>query len=167
MRIKVDHEKANIASGTHYSEGHQKFENSGQKMLKITPKGSSGMDSLKLEKCEVCYVGMMDPNTVETKEKIENEGVKFKIEEKIKSQEEKFDMKRKSVSEEIEFKINGDKFELEEKIVERKIEKEKVENVVEKMDKRKHEKIVAREKKKLKRKIRSGKIIKELEGKNL
>ena len=104
------------------------------------------MDSLKLEECEVCYMGMMDPKWDETKEKIENEGVKFKIDGKNKSGEKKFEIKRKSEPEEIVFKITREKFELEEKIVERKIEKEKVKNAVEKMDK--YEKIVVREKKK-------------------
>ena len=101
------------------------------------------MDSLKLEECEVCYMGMMDPKRDETKEKIENEGVKFKIEGKTKSGEEKFEIKRKSETKEIKFKINGEKFEFEEKIVEKKIE-----NVGERMNERKDEKIVPREKKK-------------------
>ena len=142
MRIKVDHEKANFASGTHDSGGHQKFENSGQKLSKITPKGPSGIDSLKLEDCEFCYMGIVEikrknvdisnernASVVKNVEKFKIEEAKFKIEEKIESQEEEFEIERKSEKEE-------------------KIEKEKIENDGEKMNERKDKKIVPREKKK-------------------
>jgi hypothetical protein len=60
MTVKVDHEKANLASGTNYSEVQQKFGNPGQKISKMATKGSRWMESLKLEKCEACYMGMME-----------------------------------------------------------------------------------------------------------
>ena len=124
MRIKVDHEKANFASGTHDSGGHHKFENTGQKISKMTAKRSSWMDSSKLEKCELCYMGMKEikkddadkrkeRNTLVIKlgegikkeeGKIKMDEVKFKIEEKIESEEEKIEIKGKSGIEEIKMK---------------------------------------------------------------
>ena len=122
MRVNVNHEKANLAHETNYSENHQKFENPGKKISKMTTKGSSWMDSQKLKTCEVCYMGMMEikqddadkrkgrnasvVNCVEgiKKEegKIKMEEVKFKTEEKIESEEEKIEIKGKNEIEEIQ-----------------------------------------------------------------
>jgi hypothetical protein len=44
MRVKVDHEKANLASGTNYAEAQQKFGNPEQKTSKTATKGSNWMD---------------------------------------------------------------------------------------------------------------------------
>ena len=60
MTIKFDHEEAKVASGKHYSQGHQKFRIQGQKMSKIAPKEPSWKDSLKIEECEVCYMGIIE-----------------------------------------------------------------------------------------------------------
>ena len=42
MRVKVNHEKTNLASGTNYSEAKQKFGNPEQKISKMATKDQVG-----------------------------------------------------------------------------------------------------------------------------
>ena len=126
MRVKVDHEKANLASGTNYSEAQQKFGNPGYEISKMAKKRSSWMDSLKLEKCEVCYMGIVEikrkdvdiskgrnASDIKSVETIKTEEARLKIEEKIESQEENVEINKKSETEQNK---------MEEKIVKEKIE---------------------------------------------
>ena len=109
-------------------------------MSKIAPKESSWMNSLKIEECEVCSMGIMEAkkNNIDVSRgrnasvikcierikkeegKIKIEEAKFKIEEKIELEKVKFKIEEKIESEEDKFEIKG-KREIKEIKMEEKI----------------------------------------------